>query len=351
MRIWTLLVPCAALVAGCGPEFDMGAMHAMIVKAQAMQKQQGAVDGQIVAGRNGGREWRLAPVACRSGQPEGFFGVDLASATPDRGDIRVLRDPIDGPRVRIQRETPSGPETMVLDRSLCSTLDVTIDREGIAFGRVDLLRGSLLLDCQVGGANIAGTLRFEDCHRSELVNGVQAELDPGHGSAPGSTVHVPDRAPTAVLPPELRGLSVRLEPHIVGVVVGGDTRGHALAMCKKGDAELVREMGWTVAADATLPDMVARFGCTRHVEFSTQGRHVEILVPHDGTPSLELVAAERIVATVPAGATRFSCDSGAGDPEADCGRRASAMAGARIAAVLAKSGELKAFAEEHARRP
>jgi len=111
-------------------------------------------------------------------------------------------------------------------------------------------------------------------------------------------------------------------------------------------------MGWTVAPDASLPDMVARFGCTGHVEFATRGHHVEIVVPHDGTPSLELlVAAERVVATVPSGATRLSCDSGAEDPEADCGRRASAMAGARIADVLGKSSELKAFAEEHARRP
>jgi len=350
-RPWLLALSATALLtAACGPGFDMSGLNAMIANAQAVQQKQGSVSGQIVAGTADAPAWSFEPAACKSGQNDGFYGVDLATQNRESAMVRMVQDPIEGPRVRIQRLTEHGPVTLQLDRKQCTALDLKVEREGVAFNHVTALDGSLVLDCHVDGQNVAGTLRFGGCHRSELVDQVAASMTDGSSASAGPVAHVPEVAPVASLPSELTGLSVRLEPQVVGVLVNGDTMEHAHAACLEGDVQLAHQLGWRVVDDGSPPDLVARFACTGHVVFATRGSSVQITVPHDGTPSLVLRAGDRVVATVPAGATRLSCESGASDPEQDCARRASAYAGARIANLLAASPELRSFAQERQSR-
>lgn len=346
VRTWGLLlcVSCALLVTGCDFGIDMNGINAMIANAQAVQRAQGTVNGQIVAGTAAEPVWTFEPGACKSGQNDGFYGVDLASQNHESAVLRLVQDPIEGPRVRIQRLTGHGPVTLQLDRSRCSVLELKVEREGVSFNHVTALDGALVLDCHVDGQNVAGTIRFQGCHRSELVDQVTASMT--DGSAEGPTAHVPETAPVPSLPQELTGLRVRLEPHVVGVLVQGDTMEHAQAACLEGDAKLAHQLGWKVVDDGSPPDLVARFGCTGHVVFTTKGRSVQITVPRDGTPSLVLSVGDRVVATVPAGAARWACESDAQSPEQDCARRVSAAAGARIANLLAGSPELRAFVQE-----
>jgi hypothetical protein len=336
---------CALLAAACGPGFDMTGLNAMVANAQAVQQQQGTLSGQLVAGTAAQPAWTFEPAACKSGQNDGFYGVDLASLNPSAVVVRLVQDPIQGARVRIQRQTPHGLATQQLERSQCTVLDLKVDRENVAFNHVTALDGSLAMDCQVDGQNIAGTLHFQGCHQSAIVDAATASLG-DTGAADGAVAHVPDTAPVASLPPELTGLSVRLDPQVVGVLLPGDTMEHARAQCFQGDVQLVHQMGWRVVTDGSPADLVARIGCTGHVVFAVTGHSVRITVPHDGTPSLVLSSGDHVIATVPTGATQLLCESSAQDPETDCARRASAAAAARIANVLAGSTELRAFVQQ-----
>jgi hypothetical protein len=185
----------------------------------------------------------------------------------------------------------------------------------------------------------------EDCTHPDTCRYVLVSRMPVDDLERLAPVTVPPSSPRPALPPELGGLSVHLEPRVVGVLAHGDSAEQAMTACRNGDAELVRAMGWTVADDPSKADLVARFGCTGHIELEAHGTTVDMRLPYDGTASVVLLAGEHVVATVPPAPTHLTCDSRVSDAQTDCLQRAGAMTSARIAGALAASPELKEFAK------
>jgi hypothetical protein len=109
----------------------------------------------------GGQDYVLA--VCRSGDREYFLGVDLA----DRGEkaaVRVLIDPMDGPRLRVVLEGTGGRKSMALGPSSCRRLEARIEPTGWRVNRVRDFDGSLEADCTGEGLEVVAHVRFAHCH-------------------------------------------------------------------------------------------------------------------------------------------------------------------------------------------
>ena len=192
----------------------------------------------------------------------------------------------------------------------------------------------------------------EDCQQMDACEYVLVSRTSLEHLQPLAPVLVPLVPTSAALPPELRGLSVHVEPHLVGEPDPGTTREQALATCTGNEIRLVQAMGWTVAEDTSKAGLVARFACMGHVKVDTESTTLRMRLPSDGTPALVLLAGERSLLTVPAGATHLVCQArrdAAPTWEADCLRRASVMAGALVTAAITASPEVQRLARQ--RRP
>jgi hypothetical protein len=105
----------------------------------------------------GDRQYALA--ACRSGDREYFRGVDLADAAAQTR-LRLLIDPMDGPRLRVA----GGGEERVIVRS-CRRLEARVDPTGWRVNRVRDVSGFVDADCTTdSGLEVHAHVQFTHCH-------------------------------------------------------------------------------------------------------------------------------------------------------------------------------------------
>jgi hypothetical protein len=110
----------------------------------------------------GGHDYVLA--VCRSGDREYFLGVDLADRE-GQAAVRVLVDPMDGPRLKLVLAGTEGRKSLVLGPSSCRRLEARIEPTGWRVNRVRDFGGSLDADCTgEAGLEVAAHVRFAHCH-------------------------------------------------------------------------------------------------------------------------------------------------------------------------------------------
>jgi hypothetical protein len=110
----------------------------------------------------GDRRYQLE--ACGSGDLGYFLGVDLAD---QRGGafVRVVIDPIHGPRLRVVLREDGAGERWVLDRERCSQLEVGVKPTGWRINTVRDFSGSVDAECRSDeGQSISLHVRFSHCH-------------------------------------------------------------------------------------------------------------------------------------------------------------------------------------------
>jgi len=99
---------------------------------------------------------RFSPTTCRSGQANGFAGVELAD---EQGQRLRLAHLLDGSFQALY--FPSGSETGE-NLGACGTMST---REGGAvINGIRNLDGSAALDCGSSKYKVTGSVRFEGCH-------------------------------------------------------------------------------------------------------------------------------------------------------------------------------------------
>lgn len=126
-------------------------------------------------------ERRWAPDRCSSGQRYQFFGVDLTARAEPATRVRVLEDPVEGPRVvvsvagRLEGEAcehcSAGPRQrrlderkVVLTAAQCRVFDIELQQDNTSVNDIVGVYGHARLDCAVEGTTVAGWLRFSGCH-------------------------------------------------------------------------------------------------------------------------------------------------------------------------------------------
>jgi hypothetical protein len=264
------------------------------------------------------------------------------------GDLPAINALVSHVTAQIATATPAADrEHQVLD---AAARDLTCPRGEVAVAMTFDRRfgNSFSLRYLVEGCGIRA-LYGEDCERMGACEYVLVSRTSLEHLEPRAPLRVPLVPTFAALPPELRGLSVHVEPHLVGEPDPSTTQDQALEACKGNEIRLVQAMGWVVVDDAPKADLVARFACMGHVEVDTESTTIRIRLPSDGTPALALFAGERSLVTVPAGGTHLICQArrdAAPTWEADCLQRASAMAGALVTAAIAASPEVQRFARQ-----
>ncbi len=114
------------------------------------------VEGELVLSTKGGAETTFIPDDCRSGAPRGFAGVELSGDVPGVV-VRLLDDPMQGPRVAVEREHGG---LVTYDRDACQTLDVEVEEGNTTTNDVRSLRGSARVQCE----GVRGKVVFFGCH-------------------------------------------------------------------------------------------------------------------------------------------------------------------------------------------
>ena len=346
-----LLAPLLAATSGClDPQTQ--AMIDMAEKLQAASKNgtlmdafKPRVEGQLASQPPGGASTSMTFDDCQSGEPEGFFGVDLVSREAP-AVLRVTRDAIDGTRMRLTR---AGGQSVALDAKECSLLQADLDKTGTKINGVTLLQGKVALDCHTpDGASLAGVVSFASCHRSATAGPVVASLS-GISLTPdtemAAATALPDHVDVPSLPAAVRALTVRPRARIVGPTVDGETPAAAEAACLDNARSFCREVGWNVREDGRA-DLEVEVACSGHVMFRENPTAIEIVLPPTDQPSIVLRSKGAVVDTVPVGPRGLRCDL-PGPSEArtrTCVERAQSYGTARLAGLLAKSPALSAFA-------
>jgi hypothetical protein len=109
-----------------------------------------------------GREYALS--VCRSGDREYFLGVDLAD-TDRTAVLRVLIDPMDGPRLRLTSGGGGAPRVMALGPDSCRTLQAEVQPTGWRVNRVRDFSGFVMAECTAAsGQEVRAEVRFAHCH-------------------------------------------------------------------------------------------------------------------------------------------------------------------------------------------
>ena len=116
-----------------------------------------SVEGTLETSGDRLGEGRFTPSRCNSGQPKGFFGVELRAADRPGVVVRAMRDPTRGVLLAIDG---GGPQPVVLSPDDCAALDVEIIQTGTVINKVRSLDGTLSADCP----ELRGTLSFSTCH-------------------------------------------------------------------------------------------------------------------------------------------------------------------------------------------
>ena len=109
----------------------------------------------------GARE--LLPGKCSTGQRELFLGFDLRDERAGTV-VRLVVDPANGPVVRVFETAAPFDKTVLFHRSECRVFHFSVDSTGWRINRVDQLRVSLELDCELpSGDRIAGRAQDPGC--------------------------------------------------------------------------------------------------------------------------------------------------------------------------------------------
>ena len=110
----------------------------------------------------GAQEYPLT--LCRSGDRDYFRGVDLADREK-HAVLRVLIDPMIGPRLRVSQESGGSRETFLLGSRSCRKLDVGAEPTGWRVNRIRDFSGFVEADCTSdSGLEIHAHARFTHCH-------------------------------------------------------------------------------------------------------------------------------------------------------------------------------------------
>jgi hypothetical protein len=129
-----------------------GAIFAMVY---AITKTE--VSGQLALNAEGeSGKMVFVPTECSSGQPFGFLGVDLRSATAGQG-LRIVSDPIQGPVLILQR-SPGDARQVPLGQ--CKTAQVEAHPTNTTINEVRVVEGHATLDCE----HVQADLKFSGCH-------------------------------------------------------------------------------------------------------------------------------------------------------------------------------------------
>jgi hypothetical protein len=110
----------------------------------------------------GDRQYKID--ACSSGDLEYFLGVDLAD---QKGGalVRLVIDPIDGPRLAFVFREDGAGQRLVLRRDQCSQLDAAVRYTGWEINTVRDFSGFVDAECKSDEGHPIGLhVRFSHCH-------------------------------------------------------------------------------------------------------------------------------------------------------------------------------------------
>ena len=93
------------------------------------------------------------PNSCRSGQVNGFAGVDLID---DGRTLRIVQTPTNQPQAILL----DGQQ--VVDFGLCGTM--SLERQGSTVNDITNVMGAATLKCEAAGHTVEGTVSFKNCH-------------------------------------------------------------------------------------------------------------------------------------------------------------------------------------------
>jgi hypothetical protein len=101
---------------------------------------------------------------CDSGDREYFLGVDLVDSSRNL-IVRILVDPIAGPRLKLTRRGPDGPIVELFLPTHCRGLSADVERTGWRVNGVRDVKGNLEGECRSdSGTTLKASLHFSHCH-------------------------------------------------------------------------------------------------------------------------------------------------------------------------------------------
>jgi hypothetical protein len=330
MRIATSLVGvlCAASVVSC---LDQATLALMNID---MSKLATKVRGQLATRSAAGEVQTASFTDCGSGEPQGFFGVDLvAPGVPEV--LRVTQDPIVGTRALLLR--PGGSTTFT--RAGCQVLDSSVAKSGASMNHVALLEGHVNLACQdENGASYSGNVTFSGCRGSETAAQAVASLQGASALPPA--VEVPPHTGRVSLPPALAQLTVRPRAVVVGGAHDAASQAKAAAGCDAVERRLLGHLGLRVVDDESA-DVEAEMACSGEVTLLEAPTSVTLVFPRPAPPTLTFRSGGQVIETVPTGPPALRCEAPA-SPErtSRCATSADEWSTARVARALAESPRL-----------
>ncbi len=330
MRSATFLVGvlCAATVVSCA---DAGIFGLLNID---MSKFATKVQGQLATRAATGGVQTASFTDCGSGEPAGFFGVDLV-APEVPGVLRVTQDPILGTRALLL--APGSSTTFT--QASCQVLDSVVARSGASMNHVMLLEGHVTLACQdESGASYSGDVTFSGCRASPAATQTLATLQRVPG-LPAAT-EVPPHTGRVSLPTALAQLTVRPHAVVVGGAHDAASQAKAAAGCDAVERRLVGHLGLRVVDDDSA-DVEAEMACSGEVTLLEAPTSVTVVFERPAPPTLTLRSGGQVIETVPTGPAALRCQ-GPTSPErtSRCTASADEWSTARVARALAESPRL-----------
>jgi hypothetical protein len=141
----------------------VGASAAPAKKADPKPKPSEATNAVAFSGPTLGKG-ELKTNQCQSGSRRSFLGADAYDQnTKEVLVLRLVIDPIEGPVVRLYKDSDSGP-SLVLRKSDCSTFDYTLESTGSMVNFVSEMRFGMHLDCRgPKGDLVVGNVELPAC--------------------------------------------------------------------------------------------------------------------------------------------------------------------------------------------
>lgn len=115
------------------------------------------VNGELRATDGPLGQWEMGAPTCHSGEPLGFYGVELRDADVDLA-VRLVHPPGKDPLISAE-DRGSGGSSTVFTAAQCETLEVEIRRTNKRLGRVSLVDGRATIKCP----GLQGELDFTSC--------------------------------------------------------------------------------------------------------------------------------------------------------------------------------------------
>lgn len=100
---------------------------------------------------------RSQRTTARPARPTAFFGVELTAKEAHGTVVRVLRDPVRGTLIVVER---GGGKPIVLSPEECTTLQVQVTKTNTSINDVWVVEGSARVDCP----ELNGSVTFDGCH-------------------------------------------------------------------------------------------------------------------------------------------------------------------------------------------